>query len=687
MGASSDFVATVGPFLIADHSFGTRLPNRETPVSTSSATDGAHAVDRGAWRLELDSAGGLRIWHRPSLTVWEQANGVAPTDVSSTSEGLRCGLSLVDDGGTAHELIWSLGLSESGELTVELSGSPEETIGELAFPGPFFLRSAPGYYVLPLAEGVLASIDDPELAGRRLEPYAWYGLLMPWVGMTDLERGYLAILETPWDVAVDMRPKATRGGALLSGAQPVWLPEHGRLSYPRRLRYVFTLDGGYVAIAKRYRAYVQATGRWKDMREKVEENPEAAKLGGPFLWIQTENDQVEAVRALHERGLANAVVYRYAPPEIVEAFRSLDYLVGKYNNFVDLYPADEQRVDSYEWRNIWVPLGMKEGFPQDAIVNHDGSLMYGWPLRRDGFWLPNSTRDEWGTRRTEWTYHGLRDQVNCYRRCSQLGLPLARTLLPAERDRYRYSAMLIDVKAALPLFECWSDQHPLSRRQDMENRQQLLSLSRELGLVTGSEKGADWAVPYADYFEGTTTLWIHPNGQALQDFPPSPHYIRKNLDPGRRVPLYQLVYHDAVVTTWWWGDGNFRPEALWDVKDAFNLLYANAPILIADDIQLLGERADRIIQTYRHVCELARRLMYEEMTDHRWCTPDREVQETHFSSGARVVVNFGDLPYSVDQGGRRYLLGPYGYLAAGDGWLQGRCLDNGQAVNVGAAAS
>ena len=648
----------------------------------AAATEGMHVVVRGDWRLELDGATGrVRVWHTPTVTLWEQTNAVMPTAVSPTRDGLRCRASVADDGGMPHELTWSLALTDDGELRVELDGAAEEAIGELAFPGAMFLRSAPGYYALPLAEGVLTAIDDPELAGRRLVPYT-NTLIMPWVGMTDLERGYAVILDTPWDAIVALQPVAIRG-ALVSGAHPVWLPERGRLGYPRRLRYAFTLAGGYVTLAKRYRAHVRAHGRWKSMRDKVEENPLVAELGGPFLWIQTEDDQVEAVRALHARGLRHALVSRHAPPETVEALRGLGYLVGKYNNFVDLYPADERRVDLYEWRNIWVPYGMKEGYPGDVIVNRDGSLMHGWPLWRDGPWQPHAKRDEWGVRRTDWSYHGLRDRVDCYRRCSRRGLPLARTLLPAERDRHRYSAMMIDVKAALPLFECWSEEHPLSRREDLENRRQLLGFSRGLGLVTGSEKGGDWAVPDVDYFEATTTIWTHPNaGQSLQDFPPGPQYVRRNLDPGRRIPLYQLVYHDAVVTTWWWGDGNFRPDALWDVKDAFNLLYANPPMMIADDIGFLRTRAERILRSDRHVGRLARRLMYDEMTEHRWLTPDREVQESLFGSGARVVVNFGDLPHPVDHGGERYDVGPYGYLAAGDGWLQGRCLHDGQGVDV-----
>jgi hypothetical protein len=649
------------------------------------AREAVHAVVREEWRLELDGVTGrVRVWHTPTMTLWEQENNVRPATVAPTPEGLRCRITLVDDGSAPHDLTWSLELTDQGELRVELDGEAGEASGELAFPGALFLRSAPGYYVLPLAEGVLAAIDDPELAGRRLEMYT-NTLIMPWVGMTDLTRGYLVIIETPWDAAVQLQPVVARG-ALVSGARLVWLPELGRLGYPRRLRYLFTLDGGYVALAKRYRAYVRAEGSWKSLRDKRAENPLVAKLGGPFLWIQTEDDQLEAVRALHARGLRHALVCRHAAPETVGAFSALGYLVGKYNNFVDLYPADERRVDLYEWRNVWVPFGMKEGYPQDAIVNRDGSLMHGWPLWRDGPWRPRSERDEWGVRRTEWAYHGLRERVDCYRRCSRRGLPLARTLLPTESDLHRYTAMMIDVKAALPLFECWSEEHPVSRREDMENRRQLLGFSRELGLVTGSEKGGDWAVPDVDYFEATMTIWSHPNaGHALQDFSPSVRYVRRNLDPGRRIPLYQLVYHDAVVTSWWWGDGNFRPDSLWDVKDAFNLLYATAPMLIADDVDFLRARADRILQTYRHACRLARHLMYDEMVDHRWCTPDRDVQETRFGSGDRVVINFGDLSYPVDHAGQRYVLGQHGYLAAGDGWMQGRCLEDGREVDVGAA--
>jgi hypothetical protein len=50
---------------------------------------------------------------------------------------------------------------------------------------------------------------------------------------------------------------------------------------------------------------------------------------------------------------------------------------------------------------------------------------------------------------------------------------------------------------------------------------------------------------------------------------------------------------------------------------------------------------------------------YSEMTDHRFLTPDRSVQQTTFANGATVTVNFGDNAYQLP-GGK--LLQPTGFF-------------------------
>lgn len=59
---------------------------------------------------------------------------------------------------------------------------------------------------------------------------------------------------------------------------------------------------------------------------------------------------------------------------------------------------------------------------------------------------------------------------------------------------------------------------------------------------------------------------------------------------------------------------------------------------------------DRYLQTYRNVCGWHEQIGFDEMTDHRFLSKDRLVQEIRFSSGQAVVVNFGSEAWPI----RRY---------------------------------
>ena len=62
-----------------------------------------------------------------------------------------------------------------------------------------------------------------------------------------------------------------------------------------------------------------------------------------------------------------------------------------------------------------------------------------------------------------------------------------------------------------------------------------------------------------------------------------------------------------------------------------------------------GLRA-RYLRTYRDVCGWHEKIGFDEMTDHRLLTSDRLVQETRFSSGWNVVVNFGSAAWDDPRG-------------------------------------
>jgi len=158
----------------------------------------------------------------------------------------------------------------------------------------------------------------------------------------------------------------------------------------------------------------------------------------------------------------------------------------------------------------------------------------------------------------------------------------------------------------------------------------LAVVSREFKLVCGSETGHDASVPYVDYFEGMLSLgpYRHPDAGRKMDeiIDEVPELVAKfQVGEKYRLPLWELVYHDCVVAHWYWGDYNNKLPAIWDKRDQFNALYGTAPMFWLKG-DLWEQHKDRFVQSYRATAPIARAVGYSEMLDHRFLTPDREVQ-------------------------------------------------------------
>ena len=104
-----------------------------------------------------------------------------------------------------------------------------------------------------------------------------------------------------------------------------------------------------------------------------------------------------------------------------------------------------------------------------------------------------------------------------------------------------------------------------------------------------------------------------------------------------------------MVAQWYWGDYNNKLPTLWDQRDLFNLLYATPPMFMFNR-KLWQENRARFVQSYRNTCPTIRRVGYSEMTDHRFLTPDRSVQQTAFANGTTATVNFGPTAFKLPDG-------------------------------------
>ena len=561
------------------------------------------------------------VLDRRGKSPWRQRAGSGSLLVTkATKAGDRLLLGLLDPA-SMLEIAAAVRLEpDRPELVLELEAKGELS-GAVEFPLPFASRKGT-LLVLPVNEGISYPADDPTLRPMWYHLYGGHGLCMPWYGMTDGRQGVMSLIETPNDAAV----KIPRLDGLLQLA-PQWVPEKGQFGPLRRIRYVFFDDGGYVAMAKRYREYAKATGLLKTLAEKRKENPNVDQLiGAVNVWCW-DNNPVAIVRELQAAGISRILWSNQARPEPLRQMNELGVLTSRYDIYQDLMdPANfpKLRYVHGDWTTA--------GWPKDIILGPDGKWIHGWAIEaKDGGWF------------------------HCGVLCDRQALDFARRRIPPELKTHPYRCRFIDTTTAAPWNECYSPDHPMTRSESRRFKMDLLKfVSADCGLVTGSETGHDAAVPFVHYFEGMLSLGPYRVPDAGRDMARVLREVPENVATFQtghfyRLPLWELVYHDCVVAQWYWGDYNNKLPALWDRRDLWNALYGTPPMFMFNRGQWTRNR-DRFVKSYHTATPVARATGYSEMLSHRWLTEDHAIQETRYANGVTVTVNFGDRSHELADG-------------------------------------
>ena len=92
-----------------------------------------------------------------------------------------------------------------------------------------------------------------------------------------------------------------------------------------------------------------------------------------------------------------------------------------------------------------------------------------------------------------------------------------------------------------------------------------------------------------------------------------------------------------------------QPAVYWRYKNLWSVLYSGPP-MYRMYASTQRKWQTEIAQTHRYVSSWVRDVAWDAMLSHRFVTADRAVQETEFSGGRGVVVNFGDKEYALPDG-------------------------------------
>ena len=603
----------------------------------------AHRKSGQKWAFQQNADADFRVVHK-STETWGFLGDARQKEILrlSTPNEERLTVLLKElPGGVGLSITFALPYREN-VLRIEVEPLPtasDSFVGEVWYPGQLALVDDREDYTLwPNGAGMMipahhdqeihAYMSDYETQVKGLEyamAYSWH-LYQPWWGVVGHRSAYVAIAETPFDFALEL--KHPKGGP--TSTRPVWVPSMGRLSYPRAIRYAFFEQADHVVLAKTYRSYAQEVGRWMPLSAKFERNPVVERLvGSVILPVSICRHNVQAqptlhsvvsfaertaqVKRLREMGREHLYLhidgwgYRgydnqhpdFLPPNpeaggwegliaLSEAAEECGYLFGLHDQFRDYYfdgPAFSER---------------------HAVKMADGGL----------------------PRWSRWA-GGAQTLL-----CSKEVLPFLRRNYAALRGRgVRLTASYLDVFSMNPLDECYDTQHPTTREDCFRERAKAFDHMRSLGMAVSSEEPADCFAPHLDF--------VHWNG-----YPREPGMVGEYL--GIPVPLHTLIYHDALLT-----------PALFDYrgsdKRAQYFLEGLSQVQVPyGSIEWTSQEQFAQVDI---LSGLHSAWATHELLGHRLLDTEGMVQEFEYPEG-KISIDLGGLRYRIDKG-----------PAATDGWM------------------
>jgi hypothetical protein len=597
---------------------------RTAPSSPGDLLVRTNGRDR---RLRLADARGIQI--EPYRTGY--AAGVkiaignfrpAPPSAASDTTDLRLFLSLALDG-DEEDLVFDVSAAEGATMVRELNWPPAmdgRAIDATVLShddGVLLPRDWPTPY-FPIHR---AKDDTSIIQSNLIESWA-----MSWWGFQQGPSALIVIVETPDDAAYTFSHPA--GGPTSIG--PSWRPQLGRFGYMRRLRMAFLPKGNYVDLAKRYRRYVMDTGLFVSLNEKIARNPLVERLiGTPIAGARVlRNVNPESPRYDKAQAERNHQVTPFA--EQAERLRRLKAGgFDRLNVSLSGWPAlgyDRQHPDGFPptedgggWAGMktffdvceelgylcWLHDQYRDYYPDSPSFNKDLAV------REEDVATPSTQFPGTRFHPHDWK-DGAIPMMNYWDGGPQAYLN-NRYMLGHVQKNYRLMAKhgirprgsYNDVFGYVPPDQDFNPEHPSTRTDSMRDRALVMTwVRRHLG-ISGTEDGADWTIPYVDY----VTSRLNRNPGSGND---------ETSKGAIEVPLYELVYHDAVVTS-------YSPD------DPRGFLHGNVPSMGTEP---------RDLENIRRMAALHQRVGLLELTQHEFLDTARAKERTTFADGTTVTVDW-----------------------------------------------
>lgn len=269
-----------------------------------------------------------------------------------------------------------------------------------------------------------------------------------------------------------------------------------------------------------------------------------------------------------------------------------------------------------------------------------------------------------GIMRKDGTYVGGFKQVG--RKVSPLAaIPYVKDRMGRIMKDIQVNSWFVDCDAAGEIYEDYNPLHPASKEDDVKARKERLQwMIDKYGLVVGSEGGTWYLSDTIHFAQGMMTPVIAWSDKDMRKNPDSEYYLGKYwptegpetfvkqvplkdkygyiyFNPKFRLPLYQTVYHDSIITTSHWGSGSLKFSNQINTNALTELLYNVQPLynLNLEELQKHGDFIKKFYDIFSPMHEITATLPLENF---EILSEDRLVQKTNFGGLVEVIANFKD---------------------------------------------
>lgn len=545
----------------------------------------------------------------------------------------------------------------TGENTVEFSLKAENEEGydiqAVCFPAPFNskIKSKNAYHVDPMRQGFIlpdgykknfATIYGYTHIKRPINTGDCY---MPVWGRVCDGHTFTAIVDTPYDAS--MYSSFGKHKAFVNSVY--WQSSLGKLSYERKIRFVFHENGDYNTVAKDYREYLIEKNQLVTIDEKIAKNPNIKKIiGAPVLHHKIFSKINEKSQFYDKNGSNEILCATFR--ERAEQMKRLKAL-GLDKLYIH---TDGWGKDGYDNKHPYILPPCEEAGGWDGFKNFSEvcrELGYVFALHdqyRDYYYDSPVFDKEKAVTNIDGTnpYCSIWDGGEHSYLCSQFALEaVKRTYTELEEHGVDVQGAYLDVFSIMQGDECFHKNHRITREESMQLRGECFDYLNEKGFIMSSEEpGMQLLNHLALVHHGPHALRPQENGAAV----------------GIPVPLGNLVYHDCIMVPWNWFNNWGIPKG--EDGDLYGALNAGMPYIhpygnslrkigtdnrTADIEMMSDEDLKKELERIRPLCELQAKLYNKEMLKHEFLGSYRK-QKATYSDGTSVVIDLDKNTYKID---------------------------------------